>query len=765
MAEPLAGRAAGGAADAWFRRYAPRPDASARIVCFGPAGGAPAFYRDWARAVPDDVEVLSVVLPGRERRLAEPALTDMDRLADNAAAALLTVLDRPTVLFGHSMGASVAFEVTRRLEASGGRRPAALVVSGRPSPRRLLERPSPVADYDDDQIVAYLRGLGGTPDELLDDPEARELILPPCRADFQVIGRYAPGFHPRITTPLLVVLGDQDASVPVWDAARWGEVATRLNGIHVLPGGHFYLVPERTAVIDHVLRSLRETGAPADVPSAAVQPADLPRGTDPHEGTARHAGRSDSGKEREAVTFAPAYHERRISLTGDALSTAAALSETSAEAYVLYENRGVVGWAEGEFGTVVVRSGGTTLRLGDADPVEFPADRGVLHALDQALAAVQVEGWRAYGWAAFELSYPLHGLPAAPGDTPLAHLVVPRCEVRIEDGGALLRVLAPEDLDTLEQRVRSAAALGGAVGSTQRVTADVEHHDADVYRASVAAAVEEIRAGHLTKVILSRVVPVTSPIDMPATYLEGRRGNDPARSFLLRLGGWETAGFSPEIVARVTGEDGHVVAQPLAGTRALEGDLEADRGRRAELYRDEKEVFEHAVSVRLVAEELGEVCTRESVAVDDFMSIKERGSVQHLASRLSGSLAPGKTAWEAFGALFPAVTASGIPKAEGCELIRRAERRPRGLYSGAVLTVDADGTVDAALVLRSVYRHEGRTWMRAGAGIVAHSTPERELEETREKMRSVSRFLVPAAETEAKPLASAPDEQSAAFAR
>jgi salicylate synthase len=276
-----------------------------------------------------------------------------------------------------------------------------------------------------------------------------------------------------------------------------------------------------------------------------------------------------------------------------------------------------------------------------------------------------------------------------------------------------------------------------------RVPVEVGRDDQHVYRDAVANAVQEIRRGGLDKVILSRVVPVPFEIDLAATYVEGRRGNDPARSFLLRLGGWQAAGFSPEIVARVT-PDGVVRTQPLAGTRALEGDAGADRGRRGELYRDAKEVFEHAISVRLAGEELAAVCVPETVRVDDFMSVKERGSVQHLASQVSGRLAEGRDGWAALAVLFPAVTASGIPKAAACELIRRGESEARGLYSGAVLTVDCDGTIDAALVLRSVFRREGRTWLRAGAGIVEQSTPERELEETCEKLRSVSRFLVPA---------------------
>jgi anthranilate/para-aminobenzoate synthase component I len=120
--------------------------------------------------------------------------------------------------------------------------------------------------------------------------------------------------------------------------------------------------------------------------------------------------------------------------------------------------------------------------------------------------------------------------------------------------------------------------------------------------------------------------------------------------------------------------------------------------------------------------------------------------VQHLASRVSGQLAAGRRAWDAFHAVFPAVTASGVPKEAAYECIQRNEPEARGLYSGAVLTVDQHGAMDAALVLRSVYRQDGRTWLRAGAGIVGHSRPERELEETCEKLGSVGRFLVPAAQ-------------------
>jgi salicylate synthetase len=184
------------------------------------------------------------------------------------------------------------------------------------------------------------------------------------------------------------------------------------------------------------------------------------------------------------------------------------------------------------------------------------------------------------------------------------------------------------------------------------------------------------------------------------------------------------------------------MTQPLAGTRAFGAGAETDARSRRELENDPKEIFEHAVSVRTSQEELYRVCVPETVQVTGFMSVKERGSVQHLGSSVSGLLAPGRTCWDALDALFPGVTASGIPKAEAIEAISRLEE-PRGLYAGTVLTVSSDGVLDAALVLRALYNKNGRAWLRAGAGIVTGSTPEREYEETCEKLSSIAPHVVP----------------------
>ncbi|MEU6350883.1 salicylate synthase [Streptomyces sp. NPDC047072] len=425
------------------------------------------------------------------------------------------------------------------------------------------------------------------------------------------------------------------------------------------------------------------------------------------------------------------YRELRLPSAEDPLSLMARLARSGLfEQYVVYENGPEWSFAGGVL---------TDLRL-DADTCRTAGPA----AVENWLAELPVRGWRVYGWAAFEWGAVSAGAGgvAVPGDAAdagvLVHLAVPVGEVRADGEGVLVRAVDEQQLALLARLVRAAPGIP-AREPTERV--EVRLDDTDGYREAVVAALTTLDGtGPLEKVILSRQVPVPVPLDLVATYVAGRRANTPARSFLVRLGQAHAAGFSPETVAEVTA-DRLVVSRPLAGTRARTGEPAEDARLRAELLGDPKEIHEHAISVKLALEDLAAVC--EETWVAEYLTVQERGTVQHLASTVMGRLRPDRTPWQAFAALFPAVTATGIPKAPAYPLIRRLEGRPRGLYAGAVLTYDTDGTLDAALVLRTVFQRDGHGLLQAGAGIVRQSRPDREHEETCEKLRSVAAHLVP----------------------
>ncbi|EPD63277.1 salicylate synthase [Streptomyces sp. HGB0020] len=432
------------------------------------------------------------------------------------------------------------------------------------------------------------------------------------------------------------------------------------------------------------------------------------------------------------------YRTAETELRGDPLLLAARLAESGLfEQYVVYEREGDFCFAGGALGEVVVSRSGIRRRWLSAQTTT-PIGTHPLGQVRQALADMGIEGWRAYGWMAFEFSHLHAGRPDRAGDADLLHLVVPDSEVRFRQSGASLRSTDQETLDAL-LALLSEPVTGRTVEPRPIEVAD----RAGSYPGMVAEAIEEIRTTELQKVILSRSVPIPFPVDFVATYVHGRSHNTPARSFLLHLGGRRVAGFSPETVAEVSA-DGEVVTQPLAGTRARGLGGAEDERLRAELLSDPKEISEHVLSVKLAEEEMATVCRPGTVSVRDLLSVRQRGSVQHLGSSVHGLLAPDATAWDVLRAVFPAVTASGIPKKPAYDCISRLEQGPRGIYSGAVLTAGCDGDLDAALVLRSVFEQDGRTWLRAGAGILPGSTPERELEETCEKLRSVAPYVVPA---------------------
>jgi salicylate synthetase len=418
-----------------------------------------------------------------------------------------------------------------------------------------------------------------------------------------------------------------------------------------------------------------------------------------------------------------------------AAELAAALPDRDGEEYLLYEHDGqwvlgfgVAAMVELDAGELrITRDGITQRRSWSGRPGRV---------LGEAVDLLLLETESAFGWIAFEFGAYRFGLPdrLAP-QTPLARVFWPSTRIVVTD--ETVRLFDAED----HHRDTVAGLLGqGLPAAPLPCEIDVAVDGSD-YRTRVSAAMAEIAAGRYHKVILSRCVDVPFALDFPSTYRLGRRHSTPARSFLLRLGCFRALGYSPELVAAVR-HDGVVVTEPLAGTRALGHGAVRDRQARDDLESDSKEIVEHAISVRGSLLEITEVAEPGSTAIVDFMTVRERGSVQHLGSTVTGRLDPSKDRMDALETLFPAVTASGIPKAASVEAILRLDESPRELYSGAVVMFSADGCLDAALTLRSVYERDGRTWLRAGAGIIAASDPDREFEETCEKLATLAPHLV-----------------------
>ncbi|MFE7659495.1 salicylate synthase [Streptomyces celluloflavus] len=434
----------------------------------------------------------------------------------------------------------------------------------------------------------------------------------------------------------------------------------------------------------------------------------------------------------------PRYHETAIPVRAEPALAMAHLARSGPwRAYAAYEHASHWAFAGDPIAEITVDRDAVHLRQGRSSQSR-PWRDSPLATVAQLLEEAGPRRWRAYGWAAFELSYLGTPLFDTVGSQTLLHLIVPGTEVRLENGQARVRSTSAAAAD----RVRRLLATPADEPRHAAKPADI-HSDASSYLDMVEAVVQEIRRRQLSKVVLSRTLMLSHRIDLVGTYVNGRRNNTPARSFLLDIGGIQAAGFSPEIIVHVTAA-GRVVTQPLAGTRALTGCARHDEALRADLLADPKEVFEHSVSVRAAFDELAGVCHPGTVTVERFMDVQERGSVQHLASQVAGRLPAGRNAWHAFAAAFPAVTVTGVSKTAALASIHRHEQTPRGLYGGAVLTVDADGSMDAALALRAVFQQNGRAWLRAGAGIVGHSRPEREWQETCEKLHSVAPYLVPA---------------------
>ncbi|MFD3827219.1 thioesterase II family protein [Streptomyces sp. NPDC058625] len=237
----------------WIRRFHPAPEADTRLVCFPHAGGSATFYFPVSRAVSPGVDVLAVQYPGRQDRMYEPHVDDIPTLADRITEELVHWADRPLTLFGHSMGATIAFEVARRLEARGTV-PLGLFASGRRAPSR--HRGEQVHLLDDDGLIRELRRLSGTDAEVLDDEAILRMVLPAMRSDYRAVEtyRYEPG--PPLNCPVIALTADDDPLVDVAEARAWAQHTVAPFRIRIFTGGHFFVSAHAESVVGEITRHI-----------------------------------------------------------------------------------------------------------------------------------------------------------------------------------------------------------------------------------------------------------------------------------------------------------------------------------------------------------------------------------------------------------------------------------------------------------------------------------------------------------------------------
>ncbi|MFO1431955.1 MAG: alpha/beta fold hydrolase [Candidatus Competibacteraceae bacterium] len=239
----------------WITCHHPAKDACLRLFCFPYAGGGAQVFHAWRRLLPPTIEVCPVQLPGRGSRIGEPAFTDLSPLIEVLGKALLPWLDRPFAFFGYSMGAVLAFELTRWLRRAGRSQPVHLIVAAHGAPH-LPRTCAPISRLSRQEFLEGVLRYNGIAAELLAEEELMELMLPTLRADFSLLESYSYYSEPPLACSITAFGGWQDASVGFDQLQAWeAETATSFF-LHMFPGDHFFLDSQQPLLLKVLQRQM-----------------------------------------------------------------------------------------------------------------------------------------------------------------------------------------------------------------------------------------------------------------------------------------------------------------------------------------------------------------------------------------------------------------------------------------------------------------------------------------------------------------------------
>lgn len=239
----------------WIARPTPKPNAALRLFCFPYAGGGSTIFHRWGAELPDSIEVCAIKLPGRENRFTEAPFDRVAPLVQALADGLSPYLDRPFAFFGHSLGGLVSFELTHALLRLRRPSPVHLLVSAMRAPHVPSTIPTmhhlPTPDF-----IEHLRNIQGTPEEILNNRDMMDLMLPALRADFAITETHQHATRAPLACPITAFCGLEDTIVSEEALRAWASYTRNTFTVHTLTGGHFFIHSERAEVIQKVEQTL-----------------------------------------------------------------------------------------------------------------------------------------------------------------------------------------------------------------------------------------------------------------------------------------------------------------------------------------------------------------------------------------------------------------------------------------------------------------------------------------------------------------------------
>ncbi|NEO98272.1 MAG: thioesterase [Symploca sp. SIO2E9] len=241
----------------WIKCFQPNPQANLRLFCLPYAGGGASIFRLWHRELPSNVELCAIELPGRENRIREKPISNVEILTEKLVEVFLQDWDKPFALFGHSMGALIVYELARKLQHKN-LSPAYLFVSGRQAPN-VPELYPPFYSLPDAEFIETLTNIyPNIPDEVLKEEELMQLFLPVLRADMTLAQTYVHSQVEPLDCPIFALGGLEDKEGSYDRLVSWREYTRSSFSVQMFPGGHFYLNEKRQPLLQLISQTLKD---------------------------------------------------------------------------------------------------------------------------------------------------------------------------------------------------------------------------------------------------------------------------------------------------------------------------------------------------------------------------------------------------------------------------------------------------------------------------------------------------------------------------